>query len=303
VGYYFTDWNRDALSWSDFYHFPTDWTRESQHIIALVVIVTSYLGIRRSGNLTKFGKGIFAIGFASTIAALSIFPWFLFKNIGFIDAFLSMMQYPGRFHFLAVPYVSYVAAEAVCSNMDSRTKKRRQIMYIITGAFGVGILINYYGHFSVDKLFNDPLAGEINTVMEDYLPGGTLTEWYGTDTGEFSDYDAVEAYSYSKMNTHVDCTYTSKSDGQYMEFPLFYYEGYKAYDQNGDPLRVEKGGHNRVRVYLTRSDDVQELHLGFSVRRAYRYCFMFSLIIGTVWLIHNAAYLMVRAWKSSRMIE
>ena len=303
AGYYFTDWNREALAWTDFYHFPTDWMRESQNIIALTVIATAYIGIRKTGNLTRFGKGIFAIGFVSVIASLSVFPWFIFRNIGFIDAFLAMMQYPLRFHFLAVPYVSYVAAEAVCSNMDSRTGKRRQIMYIITGVLAVGVLIDFYGYYKVDKLFEDPLAGEINTIMEDYLPGGTLSEWYSNDTGEFSDYDEVQAYSYSKMNTHVDCTYTSNSEGQYMEFPLFYYEGYKAYDQNGKELVVEQGEHNRVRVYLTPSEEIQELHLGFEVRRSYRNCFLFSLVAGTLWLIYNIIYLAYRTIKSPRVLK
>ena len=303
AGYYFTDWNRTALAWTDFYHFPADWTRESQNYIALTVIAVSYLAIRKTGNLTRFGRGIFAIGFASVIMALSVFPWFLFKNIGFVDTFLSMMQYPRRFHFLAVPYVALVAAEAVCSNMDSRTKKRRQILYAITGVLAVGVMINYYGYFKVDKLFHDPLAGEINTLMEDYLPGGTLTEWYDNDTGEFSDYDTVAAYSYNKINTHIDCTYISRTDGQYMEFPLFYYDGYKAYDQNGKELPVEQGGHNRVRVYLTKSEEPQELHLGFEVKKSYRYCFMFSLITGTLWLMMNIANFIYRVWKSPRVIR
>ena len=303
AGYYYTDWNRDALAWTDFYHFPTDWMRETQNIIALILIITAYLGIRKTGNLTKFGKGIFTIGSASVLAALSVFPWFLFRNIRVIDIFLSMMQYPLRFHFLAVPYVAYVAAEAVCSNMDSRTKKRRPVMYVITGSLAIGVLLNFYGYYVVDKLFEDPLTGEINTVMEDYLPEGTLSEWYSNDTGEFSDYDQVQAYSYSKMNTHVDCTYTSGSEGQYMEFPLFYYEGYKAYDQNGKELAVEQGGHNRVRVYLTASDEVQELHLGFEVKRLYRSSFIFSLVAGTLWLIYNIVYLVYRAFKSPRVMN
>ena len=128
-----------------------------------------------------------------------------------------------------------------------------------------------------------------------------MTEWYDNDTGEFSDYDKVEAYSYSKNNTHIDCTYTSSDEGQYMEFPLFYYEGYAACDQNGIPLKVEKGEHNRVRVYLNKSYEIQELHLSFVVKRTYKLLFFFSLAACTVWFAYNIGFLAYRAARSGRI--
>lgn len=303
VGYYFSKWNRSALAWTDFYRWPFEWDREMTSIIALVVIMVSYIAVRQTGNLTKFGRGIFVIGFATTVMSLRIFPWFLFKSVYPVDKFLSMMQYPLRFHFLAVPYVSYAASEAICSNMDSRTKSRRIVLYSIVSFFAVGALIGAIEYFRVDKLFDDTLAGEINTVMEDYLPDGTLSEWYATDTGEFSDYDKVKAYSYSKVNTHVDCSYTSEVDGQYMEFPLFYYKGYAAYDQNGRRLKVEQGTHNRVRVYLTKSNDVQEIHLRFEVKKIYTLLFIFSLVTVVVWFSYNTVDLVMKAVRSKRITK
>ena len=303
AGYYFSKWNRSALAWNDFYNASFEWDRELTSIIALAVLVISYMGVRRIEHLKRFGKEIFIAGAVSVIISFNIFPWSLFKGIGPVDQFLSMMQYPLRFHFFAVPYVSFAAAEAVCANMDSRTAIRRRLMYLVAGMFLIGVLVGFVEFFKVNRLFDDALTGEINTAMEDYLPAGTLSEWYDNDTGEFSDYDDVKAYSYSKVYTHIDCTYTSASDGQYMEFPLFYYEGYAAYDQNGNRLKVEQGEHNRVRVYLTRSDEIQELHLKFEVRKLYTVLFVFSLTAGGIWLIYNIAFLAYRAVKSKRMTK
>ena len=302
VGYYFTDWNRSALAWTDFYHFPTEFSRELQNVIALIVLTVSLIGVRRTGHLTKFGKGIFFMGYSMVIMALAVFPWFLFRNIKIVDTFLSMMQYPLRFHFMAVPYVAFAAAEGVCSNIDSRTEIRRKVMYSITALLGIGLIVSSYEFFNRSKLFDDMVAGEINTLMEDYLPDGTVSEWYATDTGDFSDYDEIEAYSYSKLSTHIDCTYVAHSEGQYMEFPIFYYKGYEAYDGNGMPLKVEKGGHNRVRVYLTCSEDPQELHVRFRVRRLYTAIFLASLLFGAIWLTANIAELLIKAYKSKRVI-
>ena len=175
-------------------------------------------------------------------------------------------------------------------------------MYSITLLLALGYIINLYGFYRHQRLFGDRQSGEINTVMEDYLPAGTQTEWYETDTGDFSDYDAVTAYSYSKVNTHIDCTYTSSKDGEYMEFPLFYYDGYVAYDQNGMPLKVELGNKNRVRVYLTRSDEIQELHLKYKVRKLYTVIFVLSTLAAVIWFAYNAGFLFIRAARSKRII-
>ncbi len=285
--FYFSDWNRSALAWTDFYHFPIEYVREICNIAALLILVVSYLGSRKNVQKSRFVRGIFVIGFITLIMSVPFFPWALLGKIPVVDKYLSMMQYPFRFHFFTAVCVAYVAAFAICSNLDSKSPSAKSVRYLIVAALVTGIIANY-ASFSRTKLFYEPVVGEINTLMEDYLPGGTLTEWYDNDTGEFSDYDLVQAYSYEKRYTHVDCTYTSAADGQYMEFPLFYYKGYHAYDQSGSELKVEKGGHNRVRVYLTRSDEVQELHLRYKVRKIYTYAFLFSLIFGGIWLAMNA---------------
>ena len=303
VRYYFTDWNRTALTWTDFYHFPVEWVREVINAISLLVIVFSYISLRKTVHISRFGRGIFITGFISMAMSLPIFPWVFFSKIHIIDSFLSTMQYPMRFHFAAVLPMAFVAAEAVCSNMDSRRRHRKAVMFSVVGLLGLGVITNYYIFYRTEKLFDDPVTGEINTLMEDYLPDGTLTEWYDNNTGEFSDYDKVEAYSYSKINTHIDCTYTSSDEGQYMEFPLFYYEGYAACDQNGIPLKVEKGEHNRVRVYLNKSYEIQELHLSFVVKRIYKLLFLFSLAACTVWFSYNIGFLAYRAARSGRITK
>ncbi len=285
--FYFSDWNRSALAWTDFYHFPTEYVREICNIVALAILVVSYFVSRKNVQKNRFVKGIFVIGFITLLMSVPFFPWALFGKIAVVDKYLSMMQYPFRFHFFTTVCVAYVAAFAICSNLDSKNLYTKPVRYIIAAALVIGIIANY-ASFSRTKLFYEPVVGEINTLMEDYLPGGTLTEWYENDTGEFSDYDLVQAYSYSKAYTHIDCTYTSAAEGQYMEFPLFYYKGYHAFDQNGSELKVEKGERNRVRVYLTKSDAIQELCLRYKVKPMYTYSFVFSLVFGGIWLALNA---------------
>ncbi|MBQ7565189.1 MAG: hypothetical protein IJT16_14530, partial [Lachnospiraceae bacterium] len=176
---------------------------------------------------------------------------------------------------------------ALCAVADQRLNVRRVLTGVTAAAMVVGLLANFYRYYWSDILFSDQLTGEMNIPIEDYLPKGTLSEWYATDTGDFSDYENVAAFSYTKNYTSIDCTYTAKTDGEYMEFPLFYYKGYQAFDQDKMPLVTEKGGHNRVRVYLTRSEEIRELHLHFEVERIYTVLFVFSILFTVIWSVYE----------------
>ena len=299
--FYFQEWNVAALEWSDFYHYPLKWKKELQHAIGLVILLVSYIGVRRTGALSKFGRGIFAIGLINLVISSVYFPWILFRDIPFLDAFLSMLQYPSRFHFLAVPMVAFAAGEGICSNLDSHTGKGRMLISVIAAVLCIGATVNAVNYYRSGILFHDSLSGYINTPMEDYLPAGTDADWYRSDTGDISDWDAVEASYYNKKYTQIDCTYSASADGQYMDFPLFYYDGYVATDETGAPLRVENGEHNRVRVYLN-SGANHEIHLHYKVRRLYTALFLFSIAVCSLSLLYEGVRFVFKIKRSKRII-
>ena len=324
LGYYFKGFNREALAWTDFYHFPVEPVRELMNLSALLLIMISTIGLKKSGKFSGCIKHFTIIGAAIIWMASPLFPWAVPGKIHFIDEFLSMMQYPFRFHLLAAPFVAVVTAASLrpflprsCSEGSQPAEHRpdisgaetdfstggKVIVISVSCLLLFGMALNLYLHYRTAILFEDPVSGEINTVMEDYLPAGTLPEWYFTDTGEFSNYDTIEAYSYEKKNTSIDLTYTCLSDGEYMEFPLFYYEGYTAYDRDGRALRTEKGEKNRVRVYLAKTNEVQELHVRFVVNKLYTASFIFSLVAGILWFVWNIGYFACRALGSGRIIN
>ncbi len=303
LSYYFTKWNRGAFAWTDFYHYPVELSRELMNIEAALLLVLAFFGLKKTGRFRGFLKEFVISGAVIIWMATRLFPWTVLGKLSFIDAFLEMMQYPFRFHLLAAMFIAASASASICANIDSKRAFGLKLATVAAVMIIAGTALNLGLYYSADMLFSDQVSGEMNTIMEDYLPEGTLTEWYETDTGEFSDYDAVKAYSYNKSNTAIDLTYTSSLEGQYMEFPLFYYKGYKAFDQDGRMLRLEKGEHNRVRVYLTCSDEIQELHVRFVVRRLYVYLFMFSIDASLIWFIWSISYLGYRAMRSHRITK
>ena len=295
LGYYFTKWNRNALAWTDFYHFPIETVRELINVSALIILTVSWAGIRKTGRFSEYLKHFLISGSIIVLMSTPVFPWAFFGKIPFIDSFLSMVQYPFRIHLMAVPFIAVTAAVCLLFDRNSKNAGRKAFSAAIMLLLLFGAALNFYLYQSSKVLFETPVSGEINTLMEDYLPEGTLTEWYENDTGEFSNYETIQAYSYEKEYTSIDLTYTCPSEGEYMEFPLFYYDGYMAFDQDGRSLMTEKGNRNRVRVYLTRSDEIQELHVRFVVKKLYTVLFIFSLTAGIVWFSWNIGYRVFRA--------
>ena len=167
---------------------------------------------------------------------------------------------------------------------------------------GAGVVMNLSAYYRSGVLFHDSVSGYINTPMEDYLPAGTESEWYSSNAGDFSDYDQVEASSYTKKYTRIDCTYSAKTDGQYMDFPLFYYDGYVATDETGAPLLVENGEHNRVRVYLQQGEN-HELHLHYEVRKLYTVLFLFSIAVCALSLIYESVRFFFKIKRSKRIFS
>ncbi len=51
----------------------------------------------------------------------------------------------------------------------------------------------------------------------------------------------------------VRCSYENRENAQgaWIEMPLLYFPGYRGEDGNGNPLPVERGNNNQVRVHFS----------------------------------------------------
>lgn len=121
---------------------------------------------------------------------------------------------------------------------------------------------------------------------DDYLPAGTVDEWYESDTGFISDENSVKSLAYEREGTYIFYSYTNTEEGAYVEFPRFYYDGYVAEDEMADPIPVYKGNHNRTRVYLKVTDKPYIIRMWYYVP----------------WYLTLACSVSFGAWISSIMI-
>ena len=63
-----------------------------------------------------------------------------------------------------------------------------------------------------------------------------------------SDLDSMTVHNYEKEGTKAVVTYTATEDDCYIELPIQGYFGYRAYDENGRRIEINRGGGARIRI-------------------------------------------------------
>ena len=294
--YYFTDWNKTALQWSDFY--GTVFSASQIPMVAYSILTLCFVVLAGIMLFIMYRKGekptVFCLQLYISIACMyvmtmALFPWRLLGRIGAVDELLKMIQFSDRVLALASPMIALLAAWILSMN---KSKNLQRACVILTGAMVLYSAIFGYNYYvQKDILLWDEVTGDINSkAQEDYLPAGTLSEYYATDSGNISDYDAVQSLLYQKTGTHITYQYICANEGEYIEAPLFYYDGYEAYDEDGNGLRTEIGTQNRVRVYLEKSLEPKTIYIQFKVSLIYTFAGIFSILFGIGFAVYQFKY-------------
>lgn len=299
---YFEGFNNEALAWGGYSTFMGEFDRTFTEIscvyrivdmvLVIIVIALFIMNARRISNDAD-KKFYICFGIMAAISVLfitRIIPWKYLFSVGFIGSFLGeTIQYPDRFLTITEPALvicfvlifKWIDADWVIKGLVSLSA-----MAVICGCF-----VDYYSYYTYgEKMLYDSVSGEIDWHFDDYLPKGTEREWYQTDTGNFSNYDTINIASHSKIWTHISTEYTCSTDGEYLEYPLFYYKNYEAYDQDMKPVRVEKGDRNYVRVYLDKCDDVHTINLMYKVKMLYKISALISIVLFVILMGYLVMY-------------
>lgn len=294
--YYFSDWGKETLQWSDFtsrlwpmgdYSNDIKWA----FIIVLIMIASvnlSMLIIRRRYDLLKGNYIIPAFICAVLLfwSSTAAFPWGLLRRISLIEYYTNMIQTAYRILSLASCFMAFCIPKLLEEIVLMKNKARSYDSRTFSLSFSVITLLcvisyasNYISFFYIQNevLYYDALVGETEYSMEDYLPSGTQHEWYESDSGFISDEEAVNSLAYEREGTYIYYSYTNSADGAYVEFPRFYYDGYIARDEMADEVEVYKGDRNRTRVYLKTTMTPAIIRMWFHVPWYLTFVFAISL--------------------------
>ena len=289
VQFYFTEWGQDNLQWCDF--LTTLWNignafkdnRWTSVILVMLICLVLMVIIRiidgkevlRSLTIENYILPLFVSSAILLWMSTSYFPWRVLYRIPGVEYYTNMLQNGYRFLSLASCGFAFCLPELLeqcVHHVEGRRSFRSRsvivvsIILIILACTNIGSEGKKY-LLADDQvmLYEDEVIGNVEYEFEDYLPKGTKSEWYWNDTGYISDENNVESLAYEREGTYIYYSYTSKNEGAYVEFPKFYYNGYVAENEMGDKIDVYKGDKNRVRVYLTKSDQAKVIRLWYYV--------------------------------------
>lgn len=294
--YYFTDWSSANLAWSDY--IASLWRINGAfsdprwvYLIAIYLIVVICLVIVKVSHRSlgkSYARDMLIASVIIYWMGSRYFPWVLLRKISFIEYLTDMLQSADRFISIngvllafSVPVLIGIVRDII---KDDRNKTRLcAISIAIIGI--VSLVSNIDGvrlFYNCSIFIYDEVLAEVEYTYEDYLPNGTLREYYSSDSGYISDDSIINTYEYSKAGTHVLYKYTAETDGEYVEFPKFYYVGYQVVDENGVPYDFVKGDKNRIRVKLPQTDTIKEVHIKYQVPIILTIAYLFSIIM---WLL------------------
>lgn len=254
--------SRDLLSENGIFHILT---------ICLAIVLIVQLGkakIRFSDPYPLFCVFMLLAGIILFIMSTKLFPWKLFAGIQFIYGKLCMLQFAERFMLAGCPALCIGCGmlwDLYTENVKAGMIFRRLSVIVLTVLALIGCIKTYRDIAGCDMLIPDRMSGNFYYRQLGYLPPGTQQEYYESKVPNLGEWDGVEHISYVKDGTHLQYVYRNPEEGNYIEFPLFYYDGYRATDETGAPLPITVSGHNRIVVGMATGPDEHLIDVAYIV--------------------------------------
>ena len=211
----------------------------------------------------RFGKISLALGWAFALATTTLFPWEYFKNA------LAFFQFPWRLLLFATFFLALSGGIAVLSIL--KEKKERIFALVIITALALIFTIQPIEAYTTqfEHVWTRDTLHVFNLGGNEYLPEGTRhTEYERRGNIITLPGGDIAGYTGERKGRYYRFTPDHSGKPDYVELPLLYYLGYKAYaaDENGRriSLPVSKGTNSIVRVDLENygRDEIRVIYEG-----------------------------------------
>lgn len=213
---------------------------------------------RKTDNLErgmlKAGKIAAFMGICAMAMSTYLFPWDRIQRLGALTEMMTgPLEFPSR--FLSVATIAAVFVTGVAGTCIWKMEKPALKAWFMAGISGLALLGGTYvlnemcDSLPPIHLYNVGGMGTGYISSGEYLPVGTDTSrltYRAPSTGE-----GVEIHGYEKkyLTVSTGCTNHSQVEG-YIDMPILYYEGYRAWSGAGKRLEVCAGENNAVRVLV-----------------------------------------------------
>ncbi|MBD5445264.1 MAG: hypothetical protein HDR29_06900 [Lachnospiraceae bacterium] len=287
--YYFQgDLGTSILRWSNYFEQsinPSNFTQSislynKQYfslglpLIGCLGIAVLYIVCEKTKKRTKMdGYLVFLVVMGCMLAYMSTgyFPSLEMCKNEFLKSVLTMLQFPWR--FLGPSCACILFAGGIWLSKSEILKPYRNLIFALF--IGLNLLTiqtvptdNIHMPYdssaaTASKGHDSKMAANIGIFYpHEWRLNGIEDERLVTSV-IVSDMSHVNVSDYSKKGTKVNAVYTTDADGTYIELPVLNYAGYRAYDENGNKMKIVDGNHNRIRLMLTGDGKEHRIYVRF----------------------------------------
>ncbi|RDU23866.1 DUF6541 family protein [Anaerosacchariphilus polymeriproducens] len=241
----------------------------------------------KKNELIHFSTTLFGLTMVFMFAITTLFPWETLQKIGVINRVIGMIQFPWRL----LGFIGAFIAVTLGVLIDRKNRFTKYKLFISSGLaisllFGSSILMDTYANQEIS--FTKISGGYTHTAPDDYLPKGTTKDTFNVTTPIVSSEKNISIESYEKRSTTIHLTYSCNTTNGYIDLPIMYYKGYKAFNENRS-LTVVKSPENRVRVLLNETVTSSTITVSRQMNPVFIISIIFSFVftIGLLFYIFN----------------
>jgi hypothetical protein len=206
-----------------------------------------FSGLKRMGK-SCLVYGAFALLLASTYFPLYALP--VFKNI----------QFPWRFLTIASPLLCMAGSIGLYTILRKTALKKQVITLLIILACIVGSAYQIDSYLQLPTAFANKYETSYKSFMpykdyNDYTYHGSDSEYPHVYTNKIvTSGEHIKIANYKRHLDRISVSYELQefSTNNYIEFPLYNFQGYKAELNNDEStsLKIENGTNNFIRVFI-----------------------------------------------------
>ncbi len=221
-------------------------------IVSLIICIGGIF--KKTKRASRFQIHMLILSFLYFAFSLCHFPWNAIQSLGGpIKAFVSSMQFPGRFLEWGIVF-SITTIGFVLTYLEENYKREIINIWIAIGIVFYMITILHLQDTSMRDaswyyIENPEGIGAGYISGAEYKPEGTNEDICFYNMTSSSDNVEISDFQAGSLTGVMHIKNTGDSEG-WAEYPLLKYRGYKAYDQSGNKFEIINGVNNVIRVLI-----------------------------------------------------
>lgn len=273
--YYNEELDKEVLRWSGYYEQSINLSNMTQSLslynkqyfslglalLGCLGIGVIYLLCEKRGRVSEadgYTLYLFVLGGIFVFLTTGYFPSRALMENDFFRNIATMLQFPWR--FLGPASACFLFVGAACLARSEFLKPYRNVIAAMLVGLNLLVIItvptdnNHVPYKDAQSVASKGHETKLGTSVGLFYPH----EWRLMDATDdklttsvvLSDIGDVSVRDYKKEGTKAAVSYTAVSSEAYIELPLQNYLGYRAQDETGQPVKIERGDGGRMRFFV-----------------------------------------------------